>query len=115
MDWISNLQSLGLKQQKYSLYKELEVMIKYQKSNENDQIDETNQIKLLNDSFSTKIDNKLDSFKQYQEYQKCQQILQELSSQFYQQSIYVQIQLLNLEILNFKEVELKCIKLLNLG
>ncbi|CAD8156909.1 unnamed protein product [Paramecium octaurelia] len=58
-DWISNLQSLGLKLQ---------------------------EIKQLNDSLSTKIDSKLNLFRLYEEYQKCQQILQELSSQIYSQS-----------------------------
>ncbi|CAD8188116.1 unnamed protein product [Paramecium octaurelia] len=83
-DWISNLQSLGLKHSHYSLYEELDVMILNQRSIENDQIIQVNQIKQLNDSMSTKFNNKLDSFKQFKEYQKFQLLLLEISSQLEQ-------------------------------
>ncbi|CAK61924.1 unnamed protein product (macronuclear) [Paramecium tetraurelia] len=83
-DWITNLQSIGLKYSDYSLYQELDFMIMNQDSTENEQINQVNQIRLLNDSWSVKINNKLYSFTQFQEYQKCQQILEELSSQLLQ-------------------------------
>ncbi|CAD8167936.1 unnamed protein product [Paramecium octaurelia] len=83
-DWITNLQSIVQKYSEYSLHKELDIMIMSQNTGENNQINQVNQIKQLNDSLYKKINNKLDSLKQFEEQQNCQQILKELSSQLEQ-------------------------------
>ncbi|CAD8179414.1 unnamed protein product [Paramecium octaurelia] len=83
-DWISNLQSIVQKYSEYSLHKELDIMIMGQNTGENNQINQVNQIKQLNDSLYKIINNKLDSLKQFEEQQSCQQILKELSSQLEQ-------------------------------
>ncbi|CAD8057989.1 unnamed protein product [Paramecium sonneborni] len=75
--WILNLKSTGSQYFEYSLFKELDLLIN-QQSTQNDYINLRNQIKNLNDCWNTKINSKLEIFKSFQVYQQCKNILNNL-------------------------------------
>ncbi|CAD8079276.1 unnamed protein product [Paramecium sonneborni] len=80
-DWISNLQSAGSKYREYSFYEELDSIVMNQSSAYKDQINLSNQINMLYDTWNTKINSKLEIFKSFQEYKKCKDILNNLTQQ----------------------------------
>ncbi|CAD8130083.1 unnamed protein product [Paramecium sonneborni] len=77
-DWIINLQSTQLKYQQYSFHEELEIIIKNSNTNN---FDLNPFIKDISKQYSNqieKVSSKLEQYNQFQEYNKCKQILQNL-------------------------------------
>ncbi|CAD8104101.1 unnamed protein product [Paramecium primaurelia] len=79
-DWIQSLKQTGSQYSKYSFFKELDIIIN-QQNNKDDLIKCQNQIKILNQSWITKVNSKLEQFKSFQYYQQLKEILNQLIKQ----------------------------------
>ncbi|CAD8209020.1 unnamed protein product [Paramecium octaurelia] len=78
-DWIQNLQSTHQSQKEYSFFKELDSIILKQELIQNEKMNLTNQIKNINNPWGNKFKYYLGSFQQYPQYQKCQEILNQIN------------------------------------
>ncbi|CAD8198836.1 unnamed protein product [Paramecium octaurelia] len=78
-DWVQNLQSAYQGQNKYRFFKELNSIIPNQKIEQNEKLNLTNQITKINNAWSNKFKLYLGSFQQYPQYQKCQEILNQIN------------------------------------
>ncbi|CAD8096625.1 unnamed protein product [Paramecium primaurelia] len=75
MGWIKNLQQQGQQQYKYSFFKELELMILSQTKVDSTSQKLINEIQKINISSTQKLYSKLEYFKQFEEYNKCKELL----------------------------------------
>ncbi|CAK80210.1 unnamed protein product (macronuclear) [Paramecium tetraurelia] len=77
--WIKNLLSVGHEYSQYSFHKELENLISKQLENSIDKSLLVDEINKVNSFWNVKINEKLEQFSSFKVYQKCQEILQNLS------------------------------------
>ncbi|CAD8175684.1 unnamed protein product [Paramecium pentaurelia] len=75
MGWIKNLQQQGQQQYKYSFFEELELMILSQTKVDSTSQKLINEIQKINISSTQKLYSKLEYFKQFEEYNKCKELL----------------------------------------